>query len=179
MKLLCLDYESYFDPALRTEEFPHGYSLKSSGVSTEHYVRTEIFKAHMVGYWAPGDMARPADCLPDMLLTNEAFRERVRSSAVLCHHAHFDGLILEHHYGLRPAFWLDTLSMARLVLPRLKSHSLAALAEHFGLPQKNVPYNLFRGLRDLPSEVYAQVAEGCRHDVWLTVQIFNRLLSGV
>ena len=37
-------------------------------------------------------------------------------TAVLCHHAHFDGLILAHHYGVRPALWLDTLSMARALI---------------------------------------------------------------
>jgi hypothetical protein len=34
---------------------------------------------------------------------------------VLAHHAHFDGLILSHHFGRRPKVWLDTLSMARAV----------------------------------------------------------------
>lgn len=168
MRLLALDAESFFSQ-----------SFSLSRLSTEEYVRSAEFKCHLWGYWAPSEMAAPADCLPDMLLTNEAFRERVRSSAVLAHHAYFDGLILEHHYGLRPAFWLDTLSMARLVLPRLKSHSLAALAEHFGLPPKNVQYTNFKGLRDLPPDVYANLALECQHDVFLTVEIFRRLLPHV
>lgn len=168
MRLLALDAESFFSQ-----------SFSLSRLSTEEYVRSAEFKCHLWGYWAPSEMAAPAGCLPDMLLTNEAFRERVRSSAVLAHHAYFDGLILEHHYGLRPAFWLDTLSMARLVLPRLKSHSLAALAEHFGMPPKNVQYTNFKGLHDLPSDVYANLALECQHDVFLTVEIFRRLLPHV
>lgn len=165
MKLLCLDFESFFDSE---------FSLKK--LSTEEYCRDPRFKAHMVGYWAPGEMAAPADCLPHLLTEHDEFRRQIETSAVLCHHAHFDGLITEHHYGLRPLFWLDTLSMAHLVLPRLKSHSLDALATHFGLPAKSVPYNLFRGLRDLPRDVYVQLATGCKHDVALTVEVFRRLL---
>ena len=162
MRFLVLDLETYFD-----QEF----SLKR--LSTEEYVRDPRFKIHMVGYFDPATMTAPANCLPALLPKLD-----IENSAVLCHHAQFDLLALNHWYGLRPKFIFDTLSMARLVLPRLKSHSLEALAEHFGLPAKSVPYNLFRGVHDLTSVpgLYEQVAEGCEHDVWLTYQIFRKLL---
>ena len=83
---------------------------------------------------------------------NGQFRRDIMDSAVLCHHAQFDGLILEHVYGLRPKFWFDTLSMARLVLPRLRSHSLESLAEHFLLGSKTVPYNAFRGVETVSGD---------------------------
>lgn len=168
MKLLCLDFESFFSDA---------FTLKK--LTTEAYIRDEQFKAHMVGLWLHDTMPAPIDVLPEMLKTNVELRRTISESAVLCHHAQFDGLILNHHFGLRPAMWLDTLSMARLVWPKLKSHSLDALAAHLDLPAKTVPYNLFKGLRDLPPDVYQQLAEGCRHDVWLTVQIFKALLPHV
>lgn len=163
MRILTLDFESFFSK---------DYSL--SKLSTEQYVRDPQFKAHMVGMKYPGH--EPIVYEPHMLNDNPGLRVDIESSAVLCHHAHFDGLILEHHYGLKPALWLDTLSMARLVLPRLRSHSLDSLAAHFGLAAKSVPYDAFKGLRDLPPNVYYQLAAGCRHDVELTFQIAEKLL---
>jgi hypothetical protein len=170
LPLLVLDWETYFHSKA-------GYTLKK--MTTEHYVRSELFNAHMLGYWAPDTMPAPAECSGEMPLENADLRRRIETSACLFHHGQFDALILSHWYGLKPGFIYDTLAMARLVLPRLKSHSLGALAQYFGLPEKNVPYNLFDGLRHLPPNIYAMVADGCRHDVWLTKQIFDRLLPYV
>lgn len=172
MRLMALDWETFFDSKAK-------YSLKGATHTTESYIRDPKFKAHMLGYWLPASMAAPAECTGEMPLENASLRKAIETSACLGHHMHFDALILNHHYGLKPAFILDTLPMARLVLPKLKSHSLGALAQHFGLPEKNVPYNLFDGVRDLPPDIYRQVAEGCRHDVWLTYQIFLKLLPHV
>jgi DNA polymerase len=69
--------------------------------------------------------------------------------------------------------------MARLALPHFKSYSLESLAKHFGLPSKTVPYNLFKGVRDLPPETQRLLEEGCKHDVELTYEIFKRLLPFV
>lgn len=170
MKLLVLDYETYFDT---------DYSLKK--LTTEAYVRDPRFQAHLLAYWIPSEMPAPSNCTDAWLRNDASFRQLVSSSAVLCQHAHFDGLILSHHYGLKPTYWLDILPMARLVLPKLKSHSLEALAAHFRLPAKNVPYNLFRGVRDLTAVpgLYEQVADGAEHDAWLTYQIFQKLLPFV
>ena len=165
MNFLVLDLETYFDAE---------YSLKR--LSTEEYVRDPRWKIHCCGYFIPGQMEAPATCLPALLDTNQQFRSLIEQSAVICHHAQFDLLALNHWHGLRPAFIIDTLSMARLLLPKLRSHSLEALAKHFGLPAKSVPYNLFKSVRDLPSDIYDQVADGCQHDVALTLEIARRLL---
>lgn len=172
LPLLVLDWETFFHSKAK-------YSLKGGHHTTESYVRSELFNAHMLGYWAPDTMPAPAECNSGMVETNDDLRRRIETSACLFHHGQFDALILSHWYGLRPGFIYDTLAMARLVLPRLKSHSLGALAQYFGLPEKNVPYNLFDGLRHLPPDVRALVADGCKHDVWLTKQIFDRLLPFV
>jgi len=164
MRILVADAETFFSK---------DFSL--SKLSTEAYVRSPEFKCHMWGIWEPTRMASPVDILPSMLDTNDDVRQTLSSSAVIAHHAHFDGLILEHHYGIRPTFWFDTLSMARLVLPQLKSHSLGALAGHFGLGCKSVPYNDFRGVRELGAGLYSRLSEGCKHDVWLTWNIFRAL----
>jgi hypothetical protein len=168
MNLLVLDFESFFDSE---------YSL--SKMTTESYVRDKRFGTHMCGFWFPDRMPAPATCTDASLRNNEQFRQQIEESAVLCHHAAFDGLILNHHYDLRPKMWLDTLSMSRLVWPKLKSHSLDALALHCGLPSKHVPYNLFKGVQDLQPELYRQVADGCQHDCWLTYEILKRLLPSV
>lgn len=164
--ILTLDFETFY-----SQEF----TLKK--LSTEEYVRDQRFKTHLVGL--KFDQKPSVDCLPEMLVSNEGLREQIRQSAVLAWHAHFDGLILAHHYGLRPRLWLDGLSMARLVLPRLKSHSLASVAAYFGLGAKTMAYEDFKGVRDLSPTLYASVAAGCKRDCDLTRESFDLLLPFV
>jgi DNA polymerase len=97
--------------------------------------------------------------------------------AILCHHAQFDGLIASHYYRVKPALWLDTLSMARLVHGSDRSSSLDALAKRYGLPAKSVPYTAFRGRHwdELSGEVQHQLSAGGMHDVALTWELFTRL----
>ena len=167
MNLITLDFETYFDSE---------YTL--SKLTTEEYIRDPRFKAHMVGIKAPG-------VCDTHVINHDQFMERkvnydaANKWGVLCHHAQFDGLILSHHYNLRPAFWFDTLSMARLVFPHAKSHSLGALAKMLGLQEKTVPYESFKGVRDLPPDLYNRVAEGCTNDVELTYAIFKAMLPFV
>jgi DNA polymerase len=165
MQLITLDFETYYDSE---------YTLKQ--LTTEAYVRDPRFKVHCACGTIDGKYPAVLTSYPGKSFS---FADCISSSAVLCHHAHFDGLILRHHYGLRPAFWFDTLSMARLALPHLKSHSLASLAEYFRLPQKTVPYNEFMGKRELSPEVQKRLEAGCIHDVELTYQIFKKLLPRV
>jgi hypothetical protein len=141
-------------------------------MTTEEYIRDPRFKMHCVGfrYEDIGLKVQPALYHAD---------EEINKSAVLCHHAQFDGLILNHHYGVKPAFWFDTLSMARMVIPHAKSHSLGALAEELGLGKKEISYESFKGIRDLPADVYKRLAAGCARDVELTYAVFQRLLPYV
>jgi DNA polymerase len=158
MKIISLDAETFFCSK-------SGYTLKK--LTTEEYLRNPRFKVHCWGSYDPqtdgiwngwGDWA---------------------GTAILNHHSHFDGAILQWHERVRPAFYLDTLSMARLVMPRAKSHSLGALAAHFGLPEKTVPYNEFDGVENPGPLLMANLREGANHDAWLTYQIFLRLLPHV
>ena len=97
--------------------------------------------------------------------------------AILCHHTQFDGLILAHYYRVKPALWLDTLSMSRLVHGNHMRNGLDALARHYGLPAKSVPYTAFRGRHwdELSGLVQDQLANGGMHDVRLTWELFTRL----
>lgn len=165
MNLITLDFETYF---------ADDYTL--SGMTTEAYVRDPRFKVHMVGF--RGGMYVS---LGNVLPAHEAFNDTLfwNSKALLCHHAHFDGLILSHHYGIIPAFWFDTLSMARLVFPHAKSHSLGALAEMLGIGKKNIDYVSFKNIRDLPPGLYGRIAEGCANDVEMTYAVYKAMLPYV
>lgn len=164
MNLITGDFETFFSD---------DYTL--SKMTTEEYVRDPRFKTHCFGARFPISHADPK-------YPTQVYRiphaDHLQNNALLCHHAHFDGLILSHHYDIRPKFWFCTMSMARLLFPHGR-HSLAALAERFGLKEKTVPYNLFRGVRDLPPDLYKLVADGCLHDVELTETIFKEMLPHV
>lgn len=172
MNIITLDFETYFD---------NDYS--SSKLSTEEYVRDPRFEVHGVGVLENGKKGfftnRPT--MSDPLYGNEIqeFFDRIKweETAVLCHHAHFDGLILSHHYGIKPAFWLDTLSMARMVHGNHISASLQSLSSLYGLTGKHVPYDLFKGRHwsELDDTVQSQLSLGCLHDVELCWRLFNRM----
>jgi hypothetical protein len=166
VNLLVLDFETFFSD---------DYTLKK--MTTEAYVRDPRFEALGVGLivdkgssvskmWVPGPEVKEALHSFDW-----------RDWAVLAHHAQFDGLILSHHYGIKPRFFYDTLSMARLALGVHLSVGLGNLAQHFGLEGKSVPYNEFRGKRfsDLGRDLLGRLGAGCLHDCALTLDIFKRL----
>jgi hypothetical protein len=173
VNIITLDFETYFDD---------DYSLKK--MTTEAYVRDPRFEAHGCAIKCDGypttwyDETQDADIGASLSYRLEAIDWA--NTAVLCHHAQFDGLILSHHYGVKPRAWLDTLSMARLVLGNHLSVSLASLAAHYGLSAKTVPYDLFKGRHwsDLPPDVQRAVGAGAVHDVDLTWDIFCRLAQG-
>lgn len=164
MDIITLDFETYFDK---------DYTLVK--LTTEEYVRDERFEVLGCGvrfstdgslHWYRGD---------DLKTMLRGLNER----AVLAHHAHFDGLILNHHFGVRPKYWLDTLSMARMVIGNHLPKGLGVLAKHFGLPEKNIPYHLFKGKHwhELTPEIQQQISSGCLHDVDLTYTIFTELFK--
>ena len=156
MTIITLDWETYFDS---------DYTLRK--LTTEGYIRDPRFEALCVGFKYDQKEALTSNVFPT-----------IRDAAVVCHHAHFDGLILSNHYGMRPRFWFDTLSMARLAFPHDKSHSLGALADKFEIGHKTVPYEEFKGKRraDMSDELYELLCAGCRQDVELTYKIFKKLL---
>jgi DNA polymerase family A len=153
MNVITLDFETYFD---------NDYTL--SKMTTEAYVRDPRFEIHGVGIRWPNGETQWYRELPQL--------DNV--DAVLCHHAHFDGLILAHHYGIKPEMWLDTLSMARMLVGPHISASLDSLAAHFGLGTKSIPYELFKGKHwhELSPAIREQVASGCCGDVSLTWDLF-------
>jgi len=165
--LVTMDFETFFSK-----------DFTLSKLTTEAYVRDPRFEPHGCAVRFPDGTAV---WIPPLNL--RSFFEHVDWSkcAILCHHAQFDGLILAHYYRVKPKAWLDTLSMARLVHGNHISNSLDNLAKHYGLPAKSVPYNAFKGLHwdELSGIVQQQLAEGGKHDVNLTYELFTRLLPHV
>ena len=122
MRSVVLDFET---------TYADGYTLSS--MTTEEYVRDPRFETILCGfkvgnepgYWVDGPQV------------GEHLRElQLQDCAVVAHHAHFDGLILNHHYGIRPKLWLDTLSMARAVDGSRQRLSLAQCCKRHGLIDK-------------------------------------------
>lgn len=160
MNFTVIDFETYYDQE---------YSLKK--LTTEEYIRDPRFKIHCVGV-INSEGTR-------VVFTNN-FAHNLRpfmSEFVICQHAQFDGLIMSHHLGIYPAYIGDTLSMARSQLQFLKSHSLEALAKYYGLPQKTIDYNAFKGNRDLDYGTMKMLTEGCLHDCDITHTIARKLLE--
>lgn len=167
LPIVTLDFETLFSSRDK-------YTLKR--MTTEAYVRSPQFKAHGVSIkfehtppqWHCGD-------LPD-LFSYVPWHE----VAVLCHHAHFDGLILAHHYGIRPRMWLDTMAMGRAVFGSHVNVALESLASHFNLRPKSVPYDRMDGKQweEMDAQTRNDVATGACHDVDLTWNIFCRLSRG-
>jgi hypothetical protein len=165
---LVLDFETYFDGE---------YTLKK--LTTEAYIRDPRFEAHGVGlyfpdtskkFWVPQEQVR-------------AVFDGMDWSKIVCiaHHAQFDGLILSHHYGKRPAFWICTMAAARAVRGTHEKASLAALAGHFGLLEKSVPYAAMQGYRWAQMDPWLKqtLGDGCLHDCELTWAIAKQLLPAL
>ena len=165
--IVTLDFETFFS---------QDYSLTK--LTTESYVRDPRFEPHGCAVRAPeGEIA----WIPPLRLKRFFDGIDWSQAAILCHHAQFDGLILSHYYRVKPGLWLDTLSMARLVHGTHVSVSLDSLAKQYGLPAKSVPYNAFRGLHwdALSGVVQQQIAEGGKHDVRLTFELFTQMYAHV
>lgn len=168
MRIVCIDFETYYD---------REFSL--SKMTTEAYVRDPRFEVIGVGVVDESTDAR-------MWLEETTFREWCEdqdwtNTAVLCHHAHFDGAILTWHYGVKPKLWLDTLSMARAVVGGFsKSMSLAKLAEQFNIGAKGTEVVTALGKRreDFSRAEWNQYGVYCLNDCDLTLGLLRLFMGG-
>lgn len=74
---------------------------------------------------------------PDPSLAVELFSQWADGRDLVAHNAGFDrGVVMRQAVpGAITGEWLDSLAMARIILPRMRSHRLKDLAEAFGLPK--------------------------------------------
>lgn len=167
MNIVTLDFETYF-----ADDFT------LSRMTTEAYIRDPRFEVHGAAVkWTP-DQAPIWYNEPELraILGTVDWSQ----NAMLCHHVQFDGFILNHHYDVRPAFWFDTLSMARMLLGNHVSASLDSLRRHFNIPPKLTPYNLFKNKHwsELTPDTQRLVAEGACDEVSSIGHIFSQFSQG-
>ena len=165
--ILCIDFETRWSKA--------DYTLTK--MTTEEYIRDNRFKAfgacvHEYGSDDPIQWIGGRDL--------RAFFDGVDwgRTAVLAHNAQFDVSILSWRYGVRPAFIFDSLSMARALRGVEVGNSLAKLAMDFGLPDKGRAVHSTDGHEVLSEQIEAELAEYCKHDVFLCEEVFRRLIKG-
>lgn len=167
-QIVTIDFETVWDRKT-------GYSL--SMMTTEEYIRHERFHAfgacvHVYGSDEPIEWVRGRD-LHKYLQQYDWGR-----TAILAHNAQFDVSILGWEYDTNPCFIFDTLSMARALRGVEVGNSLARLAVAFGLPAKGDAVYSTDGLAKLDENMELELAEYCKHDVYLCERIFERLVNG-
>lgn len=175
-RILCLDYETRWSRK-PTSWCPdeEGYSLSTR--TTEDYVRSPLFKAFGM---CAHELHSPEpicwyshDELPAFFASVDW-----SEAAVLAQNSMFDCSILSWVYDVHPCFILDTLSMARAVRGVEAGNSLAKLAAFYGLPAKGFAVNSTDGLEEIPYYIESELAEYCKHDVFLCEEVFKRLAVG-
>ena len=163
-RIVTLDWETFFS---------QDYSLKLTKYNTSRYIRDPQFKVHCVSIKIDEDDAQ--------IYYGDSIEDGIReidwsTSALLAHNTAFDGLILSHHFGVVPAYYLDTLSMARAVHSNSIRAGLDAVASFYGVGNK-LPDVLdkTKGVRDLPLDLLLPLGQYCAVDVELCYEIYKKM----
>jgi len=162
---LTIDFETYYDSE---------YSLQL--MPTAQYVHDERFLIHGMGYKFEDGEAHYLDNMTDI----RNFLDGIDWSAtrLIGHNLLFDGYILKVVFGYVPAIYTDTASMARQVLPYLKSHSLFNTSKYLGLGTKDLgALPKVKGKRELDPEEAQALGVYCCGDCDLTWGIYDRLFG--
>lgn len=165
--IVTLDFEIFYSS---------DFTLKKLG--TEPYVRDPRFEVIGVGVKLG---AQPSVWMEERDFRAWAKRFPWERVSVLAQHAHFEGLILSHHYGIRPGFWLDTLSMSRAIHgpggPSGKGNDLGSLAIHYGVGVKGDELAAAKGKRrrDFTPAEWLVLGGYCNNDNELARGIFGQM----
>ena len=167
MNILTLDFETYYDQK---------YSL--SKITTEEYVRSELFEAIGVSVqvndgtpeWFTGTMPEIKDGLQKFSW---------HDAMLVAHNALFDAAILSWRFDIHPKIIADTLSMARAKHGVEVGGSLAKLAEFYQIGVKGTEVINALGKRRLAftPEDLARYGEYCCNDTKLTYELFTILME--
>lgn len=111
----------------------------------------------------------------------QAFLVRRNGATWVTGNSQFDAAIAAWRYDVHPVFIFDSLSMARALRGIEVGNSLAKLAESYQLPPKGRAVHDTNGVptQALTPSAWHELAEYCKHDVWLCEQIFSKLLAQV
>jgi len=162
---LTIDFETYW---------ADDYTLNK--LTTSEYIFDPRFEAIGVGVRFPVGSTKWFEA--------EDFRRWAATvdwsqAGVLCHHTHFDGLILSHHFGVHPGFLFDTLSMGRALHGTQVGGSLGVLMAKYGLGAKGTAAVQSKNKRRKDFTLQEWVAYGnyCKTDVGGTWELFLKLLE--
>jgi hypothetical protein len=169
----CVDAETFYDDV---------YSL--SNLSTTDYIRDPQFELQTCAI-----KVFPIDDDPDGYAadTYAGYDDTYRAlhdidwsvTAFAGHHTQFDGLIASHHFHIKPALWIDTMSMARQVLGVHQGVSLVAVCERFGRQAKvhGAALKAVKGTRlaDMSDALLTELARYNEDDCNDTAFIFRKM----
>lgn len=167
MKLMVvLDFESFYSKT---------YSL--SKMTTEEYINGDEFEVIGVSIKL-GDTPTAWYTGTKLELLEILQRFEWNNIVLVTHNSFFDGSILSLYFGIVPAKYIDTLSMARAIHGISVGGSLAKLAEYYELGVKGteIVNALGKHLDDFTEEELAAYGEYCINDTELTYKLFQCLL---
>jgi DNA polymerase len=163
---MTLDFESYYSKTHSLSKLP-----------TEEYINSDEFE--VIGFsiklgdtptaWYTGDRYYLQGVL-------DAFNWS--DIALVAHNCFFDASILSLYFGINPAKYIDTLSMARAIHGISVGGSLAKLVEYYELGEKGteVVNALGKHLKDFTEEELAAYGEYCINDTELTYASLQKLM---
>lgn len=122
-RIIGVDAETFYDTATK-------YSLKNPSMSNTDYIYDKRFELQTMAVRA--DNARKTVSMVEPKFKAWAKTINWKRTGVLAHHAQFDGFIMSHHYGIKPACFFDTMSMARPLMPIQTGVSLDAVDRALG-----------------------------------------------
>ncbi len=166
LDIVVLDFETHWGK---------GYTLSGKEWNTSGYIRAPQFKAHGCGIkindgktiWISHKDLPKAFAAIDW-----------KKSAVLAHNTAFDGAILAWVYGHVAAYYYDTLSMTRGLHNEVSRAKLAVIMELYQVGEKSKTYlNRTSGVKDLPPDIEAELAEGCIIDVDGCYDVFQKQMT--
>lgn len=167
MKLITLDFETYYSPT---------FSL--SKITTEEYIRSPEFE--VIGVAVQVEDGKPTWFSGGFEETKQFLQQYDwKDSMLLAHNTVFDGAILNWRFGIRPYGLADTMCMARALHGTEVGGSLKALAEYYEVGEKGDEVVKAIGKRRsdfTPQELHAY-GEYCRNDVALTYRIFQEMYA--
>jgi len=167
VSFVTLDFETYY---------AKDFSL--TRLTTEEYVRSPKFEVIGVSMKIDDD---PAMWFSGSHAEIKAWLGQVDwdYSALLCHNTQFDGAILSFIFNIVPAYYFDTLCMARAIHGVDAGGSLKALVERYRLGEKGaeVTNALGKYRKDFTPEDLARYGAYCINDTELTFKLFNALLT--
>jgi len=166
MDILTLDWETYYSA-----------DFTLSALTTEAYVRDPRFEEILLGIKINSTPAFWV--LPDRAAHFLEKEVDWANTAVIAHHAHFDGLILSHHHGCKPAMWIDTLSMARILDGPKAGNSLHDLCIRHGISAKGdyVTFAKNKRAADFTAAERAEYGQYCVNDCERTYDLAQIFLD--